>query len=234
VLVPSKIKQVPSKNKGYPKDPALYTSLGFLLILQENAMSKRSVFTVVILTLLTAEPAVSQRLELVSIPKPAPILPVSSNVGSPDAELLRSTANWISSVFRLPELQELPDIRRFPSGKFVFVSTSGIVSDRLPDTAVVDYRQSGREIAAHYDDSTKTIYLPESWDDSTPAQMSVLVHAMTHHFQRLSRKYYDCPQERKALPYEAQERWLGLYDRSLLEDFRIEPATLMLITQCVP
>ena len=90
-------------------------------------------------------------------------------------------------------------------------------------------------MVAHYDDATKTIYLPDGWNGSTPAEMSVLVHAMTHHFQNVSgRKYYDCPEERKALPYEAQDRWLGLHERSLKEDFKIEPATLMLITQCMP
>lgn len=88
---------------------------------------------------------------------------------------------------------------------------------------------------AYYDDATKTIYLPDGWNGSTPAEMSVLVHAMVHHFQNVSgQKYYDCPEERKALPYEAQDRWLGLYERSLSEDFKIEPATLMLITQCMP
>lgn len=195
-------------------------------------MVKSKLFCAAIVAVL-AGPAAAQRPELISIPQ-ATDKPLISKVENPNVALLRSAADWISSVFDLAPLHALPEIRRFPSGQYAFVSKSGIASDRVLDTTVVNYRQSGREIAAYYDDSTRTIYLPESWDGSTPAQMSILVHATAHHFQRVYRKYYDCPQERKALPYEAQERWLGLYDRRLREDFAIAPDVLMLITQCVP
>jgi hypothetical protein len=65
--------------------------------------------------------------------------------------------------------------------------------------------------------------------------MSMLVHLMAHHFQNVGgRKHFDCTEERNALPYEAQERWLGLYGGSLREEFGIDQAELMLITQCMP
>jgi Domain of unknown function (DUF6647) len=173
------------------------------------------------------------RLELIALPQVAD-RSVTNKVEDSDVGLARLAADWMSNVFGLAEIQALPDIRRFATGRLTFLSRSGTVSDAFADTSVVDYQRLKWEIAAHYDDSARTIYLPESWDGSTPAQMSVLVHAMAHHFQRVSRKYYDRPQERKYLPYEAQERWLGLYDRSLAEDFKIDAAMLMLITQCVP
>jgi uncharacterized protein DUF6647 len=193
-------------------------------------MFNSKLFCTAILTLALASPIAAQRLELISIPKAAD-RPVSGNVDNPDAVLLRSAADWISNVFGLPEIQALPNIRRFSAGKFAFVR---VILDRVPDTAVMNYQRTGHEMVAHYDDATKTIYLPDGWNGSTPAEMSVLVHATAHHFQRVNRKYYDCSEERKALPYEAQERWLGLYGRSLSKDFNIEPATLMLITQCMP
>jgi len=197
-------------------------------------MFNSKLFCAAILTLALAGPVAAQRLELISIPQAAD-RPVSGNVDNPDIPLLRSAADWISNVFGLPEMQTLPAIRRFPAGKSALLSNKGIASDRLPDTAVMNYQRSAHEMVAHYDDATKTIYLPDGWNGSTPAEMSVLVHAMAHHFQNVGqRKYYDCPEERKALPYEAQERWLGLYGRGLSDDFGIDQATLMLITQCMP
>jgi hypothetical protein len=88
---------------------------------------------------------------------------------------------------------------------------------------------------ALFDDAARTIYLSDHWSGSTPAEMSILVQAMVRHFQNVGGpRTYDCPEERNALPYDAQERWLGLYGTSLSEEFGIEPATLMLITQCIP
>ena len=196
-------------------------------------MFPSKLFCTAILTLALAGPAAAQRLELISMPQAAD-RPVSDNAENLDIALLRSAADWISNVFGLPEMQTLPKVRRFSARRFVFVTSKGVISDRLPDTAVVNYLQTGHEVIAHYDDATKTIYLPHSWNGSTPAEMSVLAHTMAHHFQNVGRKYYDCPQERKALPYEAQDRWLGLYEGTLKEDFEIGPASLMLITQCMP
>ena len=151
-----------------------------------------------------------------------------------DTALIRSAADWISNVFGLPELHTLPAIGRLSAGKTAFLSSPAIASGRLPDTAVINYQRSPHEMVARYDDATKTIYLPDDWTGSTPVEMSILVHTMAYHFQNMGGRKYDCAEERKALPYEAQERWLRLYHRSLLKDFSIEPATLMLITQCMP
>ena len=197
-------------------------------------MLKQALFSVAFLSIALAGPVSAQRLELTSIPQPVD-RPVGGQVETPDAALVRSVADWISNVFGLPEMRTLPTTRRFQAGKFALLPSKSVLSDRLSDTVVFDYQQSGRKVVAHYDDATKMIFLSDGWKGSTPAEMSVLVHAMVHHFQNVSgRTNYDCPEERKALPYEAQERWLGLYGRSLREDFKIEPATLMLITQCMP
>jgi Domain of unknown function (DUF6647) len=193
-------------------------------------MFRSKLFCTAILTLTLAGPAAAQRLELISMPQRAD-RPVS--VDNLD-NALRSAADWISNVFGLPEMQTLPAIRRITSGRSALLSVASIGSDRLPDTAAMNYQRSAHEMVAHYDGTTKTIYLPAGWNGSTPAEMSALVHAMAHHFQNVAGKHFDCAEERKALPYEAQERWLGLYGGSLREDFGIDQGVLMLITQCSP
>ena len=214
--------------------PAVSQTFRLTSYLQEDAMFQPKLLCTVILTLSLTGSVAAQRVELTSLPQ-ATNRVASGNVDNLDTTLVRLVADWISNVFGLPELKTLPVIRRFPDGKSAFLSSAAIASDRFPDTAVINYQRSRHEMLAHYDDATKTIYLPDGWTGSTPGEMSVLVHATAHHFQNVSgRANYDCAEERKALPYEAQERWLGLYDRSLLKDFSIEPATLMLITQCMP
>lgn len=195
-------------------------------------MLQQALFSFAILTVALAGPVSAQRLNLTSTPQTVD-RPVGGQVDTPDAALVRSAASWISNVFGLPEMRVLPTTQRFRTKKFALLPSEGILSDRPPDT-VLDHRQSGREIAAQYDDATRTIYLSDDWTGSTPAEMSVLIHAMVHHFQNASDEKYNCLEEKKALPYEAQDRWLGLYGRSLSEDFKIDPTTLMLITQCIP
>jgi hypothetical protein len=43
---------------------------------------------------------------------------------------------------------------------------------------------NSREVVAEYDNSTKTIFLSDTWKGETAAELSVLVHEMVHHLQR--------------------------------------------------
>lgn len=195
-------------------------------------MLKQVLFSATILALALAGPVAAQRVERTSMPQAAG-QPESGSVDNLDNSL-RSAGDWISNIFDLPDMQTLPAIRRIPSEKLALLSGTSIASDRLPDTAVM-HQRSVHEMVARYDYAKKTIYLSAGWNGSTPAEMSMLVHLMAHHFQNVGgRKYFDCAEERNALPYEAQERWLGLYGGSLREDFGIDQAELMLITQCMP
>lgn len=193
-------------------------------------MSKSKLLCTAILALTLAATAEAQPLELTSIPQLAE-QPAGRTVQNPDAVALKSAADWISAVFNLPRLQTLPNVRRLPAERSTR-SNTGISTESLSEAAL----SSGqREMVVPYDDATKTIYLPSRWSGSTPAQMSVLVHATARHFQNIgASKSYDCPEQRNAQPYEAQERWLGLYGTNLSEEFGIDAATLLLITQCVP
>ena len=86
---------------------------------------------------------------------------------------------------------------------------------------------------AVYSDAARTIYLPEGWSGRTAAELSVLVHEMVHHLQNLAGLKYNCSQEREALAYRAQERWLGLFGRSLAQDFAIDSFSLLVKTRCM-
>jgi len=81
-------------------------------------------------------------------------------------------------------------------------------------------------------DSTRTIYLPDEWTGSTPAELSVLVHEMVHHLQNLAGLKYECPQAREKLAYTAQERWLGLFGHDLAQDFELDGFSLLAKTKC--
>ena len=85
---------------------------------------------------------------------------------------------------------------------------------------------------ATYDPLTRTIYLPEGWTGTTPAELSVLVHEMVHDLQNVARTRFPCVEASEELAYAAQERWLGLFGRTLMKDFEIDPFTLLVSTRC--
>jgi hypothetical protein len=59
------------------------------------------------------------------------------------------------------------------------------------------------------------------------------VHELVHHLQNLDKRSYNCPQLREKLAYEAQEKWLGLFGRSLESEFGIDAMTLLVGTACM-
>jgi hypothetical protein len=89
-----------------------------------------------------------------------------------------------------------------------------------------------RDIVGVYNDQTRTIFLSNNWAGSTPAELSVLVHEMVHHIQNEAGIKYECPAERERLAYEAQEKWLGLFGRSLQSEFGINGLALLVSTSC--
>jgi hypothetical protein len=73
---------------------------------------------------------------------------------------------------------------------------------------------------------------PEIPKPVPPAQLSVLVHEVVHHFQNVLKLKYECPQEREKLAYIAQDRWLGLFGHSLSDEFALDPFSLFVKTTC--
>ncbi|MGZ8408903.1 MAG: DUF6647 family protein [Hyphomicrobium sp.] len=101
----------------------------------------------------------------------------------------------------------------------------------VEDDALGPDQQSS--IVSVYEDKTRTIVLPVGWQGITPAELSILVHEAVHHLQNAAGLTYACPQEREALAYEAQEKWLSLFGRSLSSEFQIDGMTLLVNTKCL-
>ena len=88
-------------------------------------------------------------------------------------------------------------------------------------------------VEAFYDDKTRTIFLPKGWTGRSPAELSVLVHEMVHHVQNVAGLTYACPEEREKIAYAAQRQWLALFGRDLMREFKIDPMTLLVRTNCM-
>ena len=108
---------------------------------------------------------------------------------------LSEIVTWLSINFGLPATYDHPEIVLVPAGQF-------------SESAYADAsKKNQQEIIAVYNDVRRVILLPDSWDDRSPADLSVLVHEMVPHLQNLSGIEYDCPGAREAPAYAAQNRW---------------------------
>jgi hypothetical protein len=154
--------------------------------------------------------------------------------GSSRQHLLTAIEAWLSTQFDLPAVHRHPHIELVPPAKIAALRYKGILPERESPFAPNDDRATSaeRDTVAVYSDATQTIYLPEGWTGSTPAELSVLVHEMVHHVQNLLGLRYECPQEREKLAYLAQDRWLGLSGRSLSSEFELDPLSLLVKTKC--
>jgi hypothetical protein len=87
-------------------------------------------------------------------------------------------------------------------------------------------------VVALYDDATRTIHLPAGWSGDTPAELSILVHEMVHHFQHASGATFACPAEREAEAFDLQERWLARSGETLEGSFELDPLARLVLTHC--
>ena len=151
--------------------------------------------------------------------------------------LLTAIVTWLSIGFGLPANYEHPRIEFVTPlemnavqlrGQPAASGRAGSGSAARPAPAT-----SQREVEALYDDTHRTIYLPEGWTGRTPAEVSVLVHEMVHHLQNVAGLKYDCPQAREKLAYAAQNQWLARSGRNLIDEFNLDALTLLLRTKCM-
>jgi hypothetical protein len=174
----------------------------------------------------------------IAIGEPADVQLRSSDTQSKEQQhfrpqtLLTALETWVSSQFDLPAIHEHPSIEFASSAKIVSLRFAGLLSDPGERVASNDPSSAQRDTIAIYYDATRTIYLPEGWTGNTPAELSVLVHEVVHHFQNVLRLKYECPQEREKLAYIAQDRWLALFGHSLESDFHMDAFSLLVKTQC--
>jgi Domain of unknown function (DUF6647) len=148
--------------------------------------------------------------------------------------LLAAIETWLSVEFDLPIVRAHPRLKLVSPAEIAALRFKGLLSNPGTGIAPNDHGTSSAEgdTAAVYHDATQSIYLPEGWSGSTPAELSVLVHEMVHHFQNVFGLKFECPQEREKLAYIAQDRWLAQFGQSLEGDFHIDAFSLLVKTQC--
>lgn len=154
----------------------------------------------------------------------------------PSHALLTEIVTWLSENYDLAAIQEHPRIefahqRKLAAMRYGKLLPAGWREDKTQDPAVPAIQQ--REVVAIYNDVTKTIFLPETWSGTTPAEISVLVHEMVHHLQNLAGLKYDCPAAREKPAYLAQDKWLQLYGLDLENEFQIDKFTLVVSSACM-
>jgi hypothetical protein len=145
--------------------------------------------------------------------------------------LVDAIKTWLSIQFALAAIDRQPRIEFVPSSKIAALRINALLS--IPQSTKAD----GSEFAQHdtvaiYHDTTQTIYLADDWTGGSPAELSILVHEMVHHFQNMLVLKYECPQAREALAYRAQEQWLDLFGHDLATDFDLDPFSLLVKTKC--
>jgi Domain of unknown function (DUF6647) len=146
--------------------------------------------------------------------------------------LLTAIVLWISANFDLPAKYDHPKIEIVPATEIAALRYGTFAPEKHREILSLDRNTTGSDVVAIYDSTRKTILLPMGWTSGTPAEVSVLVHEVVHHLQSAANLTYECPAAREELAYAAQEKWLGLFGRSLLSEFDIDPFTLKIKTVC--
>ncbi|MCC6946418.1 MAG: hypothetical protein IT539_01495 [Bradyrhizobiaceae bacterium] len=151
--------------------------------------------------------------------------------------LLTVLVTWLSANLDLPPIYDHPRIEMVSAAKMAEVRYSRIGAAQLDRVAAEAGSQAlpeiGHDVFAIYDDVGRTIYLPQGWTGTTPAEVSVLVHELVHHLQNVGRLAFDCAGEREKPAYRAQARWLELFGKSLAGEFGLDPMTVLVRTNCM-
>lgn len=155
----------------------------------------------------------------------------------PTQAMLEQIVVWLSQNFDLRATNDLPKVALIPAAELVFLRYQAFTAAEqrkvMTELGADDPAARRREPVALYHGATKTIFLASNWTGATPAEVSILVHEMVHHLQNLQASKYACPQEREKLAYAAQEKWLALAGRNLIDEFELDPFTLLASTLCM-
>jgi hypothetical protein len=152
-----------------------------------------------------------------------------------DRALLDALAAWVSAELDLPQIIDMPEVKLASPRELVLVRIGRAQHQTLASSAVDSGAATPHhqhEIVALYEDATRTIYLQEGWSGATSAELSILVHEMTHHVQNLAGLRYECAEAREKLAYMAQAQWLALFGQTLAGEFSTDPMTLLVRTVC--
>lgn len=161
--------------------------------------------------------------------EPAKVQPVEVRA---TGSSLTEIARWLSANYDLPFTAEPPQIQKVTQLHLwrlrhrAFLSAQG---GEQTTTTMPGYR----DVVAVYDDTTRTIYLPESWTGATVAEQSVLVHEMVHHLQNVAGQKFACGGEREKPAYFAQDKWLKLNGLELEDEFEVDMFTVVARSACM-
>lgn len=145
-------------------------------------------------------------------------------------------AAWLLFEFDLPRIDQPPAVAFAPVKRMIGLRHRDVPSDRWSGgsgSAHADKPSEPPDVVAIYDSEARIIYLPQGWSGGTPGEFSVLVHEMVHHIQNVARMKFACPEEREQMAFEAQERWLRLFDSGLEAEFGLDPFTVLVRSNCL-
>lgn len=141
--------------------------------------------------------------------------------------LLAVLMAWLVAATGLPPAEQPPRVA-FASAE----QMAAVRHDRLAPGGSGRAPVSFSAVHAIYDDQSKTIYLPSGWSAASPADVSLLVHELTHHLQHSADQKFACAAARERQAYKAQARWLELFGTSLSDEFGIDAATVLALSVC--
>lgn len=151
--------------------------------------------------------------------------------------LLHVIVSWLSITFGLPASYEHPRVEFASAAKMAEVRRIRLAElNEAGSEGVVTYSNPlnyDNNVHAMYDDSSKTIYLSNNWDGTSPTDISILVHEMVHHLQNVAQLTFKCREDREKTAYAAQERWLGLFKRRFDKELKLDRLTVLLRTKCM-
>ena len=154
----------------------------------------------------------------------------------PTQAKLTEIVTWLAGNFDLPAIYDHPGVELAPAMKIAAMRYKGVLSDRWREDSIHDPAVQAahrREVVAVYNDTTKTIVLPESWTGATPAELSILVHEMVHHLQNLGKLRYECAGAREKPAYLAQDHWLKLHGLDFEKEFEVDKFTIVVSSACM-
>ncbi len=149
--------------------------------------------------------------------------------------LLKVLIVWLSINYGLPATKDLPFLRYESPLEIAFLQANALTPEarlRVVKSLYANPPEARHKVVAMYDVHHETIILPAGWSAARPADQSILVHELVHHLQNEAGLRYACPEEREALAYKAQEKWLASFGMSLEREFGIDAMTLLVSTRC--
>jgi hypothetical protein len=191
---------------------------------------------------LQAEPEQSGTREEAIVPQQAPLLrsidpdkPKVIDVRAIDPSL-NEMAQWVSANFDLPYSSQPPRVERVPAAdlyRLRYKSLLPLQSQAIGGEHSTPPPQYRREVVAIYDDTSRTIFLPQGWTGATVAEQSVVVHEIVHHLQNLAGMKYECAGAREKPAYLAQNQWLKAHGLDLEKEFEVDMFTIVALSACM-